>query len=294
MTGVRVIPLPPARKWRVARYISGRLESPQSPSMTTIMHEGFRMHLDLSESYERTMYYSGLYNPWLTLIFRHLLRSGDTVVDGGANIGYFSLLAGMCVGLKGHVHAFEPIPRSYQALLTNLNLNSAPQIRANLSALSSDERELQFYLPADVKTGRPLGRLATAVVHKTDEHLCARSTTLDAYAAASGLQHVRLIKLDVEGSEVAALEGMRHLLSEQRIDYLVCELNTTLLDTSGIPRSAVRDTVSEFGYRAFYIHTSGGFKRRARVHFIPVSEMANPDIYGDYLLVAPSVRVPPW
>lgn len=293
MSGLRGTPLPPALKWHLARYISGRLESPDSPRVKATMREGFRMLLDLGESYERTMYYSGLYNPWLTRIFRQVLRAGDTVVDGGANIGYFTLLARTCVGSPGNVHAFEPIPTTYQALLDNLAANAFTNIHPNLMALGRDERELQFDLPADAQTGRPLGRLATAVVHKSDVQVSARSTTLDAYAQSAGIEHVRLVKLDVEGSEVAAIEGMRRLLSARHIDYLICELNTYLFDASGIRRSAMRDILGEFGYAAYYLHAYGGYKRQAKTRLVPVAEMSAPDIYGDYLFVAPGVRLPP-
>jgi FkbM family methyltransferase len=293
MSGLRIAPLPPATKWHFARYLSGRLESPDSPRVKATMREGFRMLLDLGESYERTMCYSGLYNPWLTKVFRQLLRPGDTVVDGGANIGYFTLLAGKRTGSAGSVHAFEPIPTTYQALLDNVQLNGLSQVHPNCLALGREESDLRFDLPADTQTGRPLGRLATAVVHKSAVQVSARSITLDAYAAAAGIARVRLVKLDVEGSEIAAIEGMRQLLSERRIDYLVCELNTYLFDASGIPRSAMRDHLSASGYRAYYLHATGGYKRPARVHLVPVSQMPQPDIYGDYLFAAPETELPP-
>src|SRR5258708_3199943 len=73
MHGLRAAPLPPPPTGRLARYLSGRLESPASPRVKATMRGGFSMLLDLGESYERTMYYSGFYTPWLTQIFRQYL-----------------------------------------------------------------------------------------------------------------------------------------------------------------------------------------------------------------------------
>jgi len=58
-----------------------------------------------------------LYEPYATEIFKKIVREGDTVVDLGANMGYYSLLASRLVGEKGWVFAFEPHPQSYGLLM---------------------------------------------------------------------------------------------------------------------------------------------------------------------------------
>lgn len=105
---LRALPIPGAQKWVIAGIAADLLESPASPLKVAQMAGGFKMLVDLSESYERSIYYSGLYKPYLTRLFKQLLLPGDTLIDGGANIGYFSLLAAKYVGEQGNVHAFEP------------------------------------------------------------------------------------------------------------------------------------------------------------------------------------------
>jgi FkbM family methyltransferase len=45
---------------------------------------------------------------------RHVLKPGDGIVDAGANIGWFSLVVGQCVGATGRIYAFEPQPRVFR------------------------------------------------------------------------------------------------------------------------------------------------------------------------------------
>src|SRR5260370_4391252 len=58
-----------------------------------------------------------------TSLFRSIVKEGDVVVDVGANVGYFTLLAAKLTGSNGKVYAFEPEPRNYRYLLSNIQLN---------------------------------------------------------------------------------------------------------------------------------------------------------------------------
>src|SRR5688572_13621160 len=74
-----------------------------------------------------------------TRLFRELIRPGMVVVDVGANIGYFSLLASTLVGPTGRVYAFEPDPVNCALLRKNVRLNRVTNIEVIESALSDNE-----------------------------------------------------------------------------------------------------------------------------------------------------------
>jgi FkbM family methyltransferase len=289
---LKALPAPGAQKWVVSGMVADRMESRTSPRKVVQMTNGFKMYLDLSESYERRMYYSGLYAPYLARLFKRLLTPGDTVVDGGANIGYFSLLAAKWIREHGTVHAFEPIPQTFENLKKNILLNGFSNIQANCQALARNAGELQFGMPADTQTGKPLGRLATVGLLDCESQLTVSACTLDEYAALSGITSIKLAKLDVEGSEVEAIAGMRQLLSEHRISYLICELSTILLDKLGIPYSAMYEALHEHGYSCYHINGYIGFARSEHLNLVATSFEDKPAEHGDYLFVAPRMPIP--
>jgi hypothetical protein len=82
-------------------------------------------------------------------------------------------------------------------------------------------------------------------------------TTLDEYADRFGLRFIRLLKLDLEGAELGALEGALDLLKRRRVEHVVCELNTYLLDLSGERYDERRALLASCGYRCYQLTKSG-------------------------------------
>ena len=107
---------------------------------------GLRMKLDLRDEVQRQIYFFGAYEPNELSLCLRLLRPGSTVVDAGANVGFYSLMVGAQVGRTGRVLAFEPIPETYAQLRQNLALNQLPQVSAINQALWSKQERLTFSL----------------------------------------------------------------------------------------------------------------------------------------------------
>ena len=290
---LRTLPIPGQQKWVIAGFVADRLKSPSSPPKVAHMASEIKMLLDLSKVYERRSYYSGIYNSHLTRIFKQLLKPGDTVIDGGANIGYMSLLAAQYVGEHGNVHAFEPIPQTFEILNKNICLNSASNIYPNRQALAERVGELCFSVPIDANTGKVLDRLATLSFLRQGSEVSVPACTLDEYATSSGITKIKLVKLDLEGGEVSAIEGMRKMLSAHKISYLICELNLALLDKLNISYSAIREALHEYGYKCYYINHFIGFARIEHVDLVDTSFIDKSCLlYGDYLFAAPGMPVP--
>src|SRR3569832_897765 len=81
-----------------------------------------------------------------TRLFRELITPGMVVIDVGANIGYFSLLASTLVGAEGSVHAFEPDPLNCKFLRKNVRLNRAANVKVVQAALSSNDEPVHLFL----------------------------------------------------------------------------------------------------------------------------------------------------
>lgn len=270
-------------KQRVANVL-GQFFAPAFPNTPEQIHmsSGFDMHLALHDPFQRQMFFSGLYEPGTTRLFRRLLAAGDTMVDGGANIGYFSLLAAQCVGLQGAVHAFEPVPQTFATFSQNVTINHFPQIRANMRALSDHAGELELELPESANDVGFLGWAASAVKLGRGRILAVPMCALEDYADEHGITHIKLVKLDLEGHELAALRGMTRLLNEGRVTFILCEVNSYLLGALQIDLDAIRQFLNEAGYRCYQVDVRTGKLVAAETPIVMSSEVVR-----DFLFVAP-------
>src|SRR5215213_3943797 len=97
---------------------------------------GQRMAVRSRDVLQRKIFWFGGYERYTTELFRSWLAPGLTVLDLGANAGYFTLLAAAGVGPGGTVIAFEPVAENYDLLVRNVALNRLSQVRAEPLAVS--------------------------------------------------------------------------------------------------------------------------------------------------------------
>jgi FkbM family methyltransferase len=154
---------------------------------------------------------------------RRTLAPGGVLYDVGANLGFFALLGARLAGDQGQVIAFEPVPAT-AALAAEAaersGLAARVEVRAEAVAAASGRALLCVVEEAG------WSHLADRGHHpQTTEELDVPVVSLDDVVAA-GAPPPDVIKLDVEGSEVDALEGASKLLREQR-PVVICELHET-------------------------------------------------------------------
>jgi FkbM family methyltransferase len=138
-----------------------------------------------------------------------VLQPGDTVLDIGANVGVFSLLASRLVGEHGRVLAVEPVPQNVECLKLMCQLNQLTNVEIIPVAAGDREGALSLTL-ADDMMGHSGKR------HKTAESVEVPLTTIDALVASQGVDRVALVKLDIEGMEAEALTGGAATLATHR------------------------------------------------------------------------------
>ncbi len=221
------------------------------------MKRGFELELDERDPLQRHMANEHEYEPEVSWVYPYLLRDGDTFIDGGAHIGYLTLLASSCVGSAGTVHAFEPVSRTHDALARNVARSRATNVRLNKIALGPRDGTLDLELPVDPQGDAILAWGATAIQAGRGSIERVPMTTLDGYAERAKVRSIRVLKLDLEGAELGALEGARDLLTQRRIEHLVVELNTYLLDLTGERYDERRALLASYGYRCWQLTKSG-------------------------------------
>jgi FkbM family methyltransferase len=221
------------------------------------MKRGFELELDERDPLQRHMANEREYEPEVSWIYPYLLRHGDTFIDGGAHIGYLTLLTALSVGKTGAVHAFEPVSNTHAALVRNVARNRATNVRLNKTALGPRDGTLDLELPVDPQGDAILAWGATAIQAGRGSIERVPMTTLDAYAERAKLRSIRVLKLDLEGAELGALAGAVDLLRARRVEHLVVELNTYLLDLVGERYDERRALLASFGYRCWQLTKSG-------------------------------------
>jgi FkbM family methyltransferase len=140
------------------------------------------------------------------------LKPGMKVIDVGANIGVYSILAQQRVGNTGYVWAFEPSSESYRRLLKNLALNKCDRVQPAQTALSA-RSDTPFVLRSDPGFGDAYRYLAPSQETGGATGETVPAVTLDLYASRNGIAAVDFIKVDVEGCEYMVFQGSQELLA---------------------------------------------------------------------------------
>lgn len=196
---------------------------------------GRRMFVDLRSPVGRGIYVKGEFDPAVFEPLRSVLREGDTFLDIGANVGYYSMLALDAVGPTGRVYAFEIDERPLRCLrrtkakqqLHNLHINGVAVGDHTGTAILHQEHDSGHSHLAPGHAGRRVP-----------------ITTLDEWMTEAKPPHVRAVKMDIEGAEMLALRGASRFITQHRPVW-VCEAWDSDSGTNG----AVGGFLCEFGYR---------------------------------------------
>lgn len=184
------------------------------------------------------------------IIFKEIsdLKTGDTFIDIGANIGFYSLLASSRVGLEGKVFSFEPSPREYWRLLYNIIENKTSNIVPFNFGIAAENTLADFYL-SEKHTG--LNKLVS------DNSIFFPAKTikiplikLDDVIANYGINDiVDLVKIDIEGAELFALQGMQNLLLKNKIKKIVIEITPILFAGYNYRKEDIYNYLNQFRYK---------------------------------------------
>jgi len=150
------------------------------------------------------------YEPVETELVKQHIKELDTVVDVGANIGYYTLLMAK---LKAIVHSFEPEPNNFALLKKNVELNHLTNVILYNKAVSNTNGKAKLIL-ADHGTGQ----------HKLGNSKFG-SKIIDVEVTNIKLEHIDFAKIDVEGAELLVLKGMKTLPNKMIIEFNTENLN---------------------------------------------------------------------
>lgn len=235
---------------------------------------GLLFSCDLLDEIARDVCLCGSYEPQETRLLSRLLRRGMTVVDAGANWGYFTLLSAHIVGTTGRVVSLEPDPRVFALLQRNLSLNDLPQVTALALAAGASRGTLTLDGYHAFAANRGVSRIdahADPLRSTTFTVACER---VDDVIGERGVDAVDLVKIDVEGAEDGVLAGMEAGLRTHRYRRVLLELHPTLLAERGASVEGCCAALAGAGYVGWtFDHSPEAVRRAASARVLSLRDL---------------------
>jgi FkbM family methyltransferase len=192
--------------------------------------------------------YDGAYERLETDLVIREIKKGDVVLDLGANIGYYTLLFAKLVGDEGKVFAFEPDPKSFALLKKNVKINGYKNVILLQKAVSNITDKAKLYLCEDnfgdhriydSKDGRKFIKIETV---RVDDYFKDFSRGID------------FVKMDIQGAEPLAVEGMVGLLNRKGTLKIVSEYWPIGIKRCGKDHEEYLRLLMSYGFTLYHIN----------------------------------------
>ncbi|MGH9016416.1 MAG: FkbM family methyltransferase [Acidimicrobiales bacterium] len=213
---------------------------------------GAKMLLDTTDAMVTPwLVLDGLWESHVTGWLQETLRPGQVVVDVGANVGYFTVLAAMLVGPQGAVVAVEAHPRLAELLRRNVIINGLHgSVTVWPRAAWSRATELKLHLRQHFASNSSVGSVGAEALSRlgdTEEIVEVAAVALD--DLLEGVGPVDVLKVDVEGAEVQVFTGLARTLAASRDVTVMFEWSPQQVRDVGDEPAALIELLRGHGFR---------------------------------------------
>jgi len=208
----------------------------------------------------------------LTDTFISELGKGDVVVDIGANIGYYSILAAQLTGSNGKVFAFEPDKRHFEKLSNHIRLNACENVVIENKGISDKAEKLRLYLSPDNSSDH-----ATYPVEGRENYE-VEVVALDQYCTDRDIDRVNLVKIDVQGYEPVAFEGMKETLRKNQDIKVISEFWPDGIRRAHQDPDAYLQAFEEFGFNSYLVTERKKIRRISRAEILKLVQNGSDDL----------------
>ncbi len=224
-------------------YASRRLLLGKEPKLFEL-DNGARLYLD-PDDYVHCMMFYNRYSREILNAFEQFLKPGDTAIDVGAHVGFFTMFLAGLVTSSGHVYGFEPDPRAMSFLRKSVSASQMDWIDVSSFALASGRGCIPFYLAKGLGSSSAIKSLQQLEATQTSISTVSLDELVD---EGRVLGTVRLVKIDIEGFELEAIRGMTKVLKNHR-PVVLLEVNKEMLQARGETPSTLFELVTSLNYR---------------------------------------------
>ena len=224
----------------------GSIERPRVVTLSSIGLDGSDpppcIEVNPSETINRAIFLYGTFEISETRLVQALVRPGMTVLDVGANIGYYTIIAARLVGESGRVFSFEPSTTTRALLEANVKRNAFQNVVIRPEALAERTGEVGFY-PSTQASNQGISSIIP-----TDDRpaeITVPCSRLDDFVGNMGDRRIDLIKMDIEGAELQAIRGGRQVLGRSDGPPIIFEAHDL---------APVAGALRELGYQIRRLH----------------------------------------
>lgn len=233
-------------------------------NMNIVEIQGSKIYLNISDSNPglrqtfQAYALKGIHEEATTSIFKKIIKPGDIFLDLGANIGYFSLLAAKLVGEKGKVFSFEPEPRNFYYLQKNIEINNYKNIYPFQKAVSNINDMIELFI-CDYDSGHhTINQYEGIEVYSHGRPTQKKSIKIEAVKLDDFLKdktdRVDIVKMDIEGAEALAIEGMKNILKNNKNIKILMEFFPLLIQKMGdSPEKLIKTLIEDLEFNIFVV-----------------------------------------
>ena len=210
--------------------------------------QGSKMILDTSDKVvAKTLYFTKVWESEVTSLLKSILKEGMVFVDVGANIGYFTLLGAK---LANKVFAFEPDISNYDLLRRNVELNKYENVPLVNKAVTDKDGTMELFIDIENSGNHKLWAST-----KEQKQVTVDTVSLDSYFKSIDIPDI--IKLDIQGAEMAALQGMDNIIRTNPNLKLIIEIWADGIRGYGDSPEELIGKLLTYGFRLYRITTKG-------------------------------------
>lgn len=218
--------------------------SPKSSIQLVTLNNGATLYADVSDPFPRSYFLTRSYDSEFLRIAHFFLSEGGVFFDVGANFGFCSF--GLLAELKNknvEMHLFEANSKLSHLLKKSKQLHSKVKMWVNSTCVGKEKGIAKLKVES-----KQLGE--SYVSEEGSESV--QVITLDDYIREKRIEKIRFLKMDIEGSEVDALEGARKSLESGCIEVLYLEISALTLNRFGKSPEDCFNFLKELDYELFY------------------------------------------
>ncbi len=204
--------------------------------------QGHKMYIDSKDSLH--FFFNSSIEDDETETIRKNIKKRDVVLDIGANIGYYTLIAARIVGEEGKVFAFEPDPGNFSLLKKNVEANGYKNVVLVQKAVSDRTEKIKLFLNEDSNVGHSIYD-----AHDGKKSISVYAITLDDFLKDA--EKVDFIKMDIEGAEGKAFAGMAGVLKRNKRLKIVTEFSPMLLRGIGTDPKRYVELLQKSGFKVY-------------------------------------------
>lgn len=194
----------------------------------------------------------GQWEPQITKVFLETLQEGMNVLEVGANIGYYTVLAATRIGKSGKIYSFEANPEIFEILLHNIAVNGLLE-RAELinKAVSNKSGTIKFHTLNRLRGASNITGFSQEILNKYGDEVKVievEALSLDEYFNNKDVG-IDVIKIDAEGSEALILKGMRKLLAHNPHITIISEFAPSFISATGEDPAQFLEEIMSLGFK---------------------------------------------